>query len=347
MGGFYQWVEDPSTNPTWGGLFGGGASEAGQNILGSSGSLSSEWWGFPGGQWGPEGFSIPWYAPMPSQSDPWWNSPLGQSLYEMVFGIPYGIGGGNTQDLPAPPADVTPQLPGEETAPPVEEAAPPVEDPSLPGYSDEPGSPGMPENPIPIDVPITIPTDPTIPIGVGAGIGSGIIGGIIGSGGSGDPGTGSYPDPVTGDPTFPIEHAENARLEAKPERTGVPWFQGQGIGWLPTDPTPMPGWEDPGWTPPTDLGQPIEVPQLPPAEIPTIPSPIPGALDPTTPTTPDTPTPSIPDLSGLQVGSGGGPFAAPVDAHAGAPKNLQSLMQLPASVVQQIPRLGALLAGLR
>lgn len=342
MGGFFQWVNDPSVNPTWGDNTGSWYPESGQNILGSYGSLSDEWWGFPGGQWGPGGFSIPWYAPTPSQSDPWWDTPLGQSLYEMVFGIPYGMGGGNVQDLPAPPADVTTPLPGEE-------AAPPVEDPSLPGYSDEPGSPGMPENPIFIDVPITIPTDPTIPIGVGAGIGSGIIGGIIGSGGSGDPGTGSYPDPVTGDPTFPIEHAENARSDTRAgDGRGTPWFQTQGTGWLPTDPTPMPRWEDPGWVPPTDLGPPVEVPTLPPpTEIPTIPSPLPGTLDPTTPATPEPSSPSILDLSNLSVGGGGGPFAAPVDAHAGAPKNLTSLMQLPASVVQQIPRLGALLAGLR
>lgn len=333
MGGFYQWVEDPSTNPTWGGLFGSGASEAGQNILGSSGSLSSEWWGFPGGQWGPEGFSIPWYAPMPGQDDAWWGTDLGQSLYEMIFGIPYGMGGGNVQDLPAPPADVTPALPGEETAPPTDAVTPdpsslPEEDP---GYQTGMDFPTPEEGSSLDDIMAGI-------IAAGGAAGAGL--GATFGGGSPDPSTLPEEDPggVTSNmgaqPTDP----------AYPDPATVPWNPGEGLI--------NPGGLYTNWG----------IPQtVPPEAIPTISSGLPFALDPvpisselpgtltpgtTSGTTTSTPKPSIPDLSSSSGGSGA-PYAAPPDAHAGAPKNLTSLMQLPASVVQQIPRLGALLAGLR
>lgn len=336
MGGFFQWVTDPSVNPTWGT---GSYPESGQNILGSNSGLGPDWWGFPGGQWGPNGFEIPWNVLPPGADDPWWGTDIGQAIYEMVYGMPWGTGGqGPTVGGPTTPPGATPVPVDPNLQPPAVEDVMPIppqladpEQGEVPQYQDavqmpQPADPGAG-----IDI-------PWLPIGAG-GMGA-ALGAIIAAGGAQPPG--DYPATVDWSPTQPAGNPQDVPPVYTPD-TGVPTYEG-GTTQLPLPDAP---------------------PILPPPPIPTIPTPPPVSLDPVpvpstppttldpTPGTPGTPNPSTPDVPLPQLPTGGvgigdgAPLGMSNFPMVGAPKNLQSLFAVPpASAQGQLPSLGALLASM-
>ena len=337
MGGFStMWQQDPSINPSWGYY-----PESGSNLINGGGlqGLSSEWWGFPGGQWGPGGFSIPWDAlvaiGMPSDpNDPWWGQVDWQSILAGAMGMPWDPTVGTGE---APEGQGTP--PGTEEPPEqgTGEGGEPA--PVVPGS-------GTPEDPWRVRGTAKGPVDPTLPIAAGLGGLIPVIGGV-GAGGAPSAPIGAA-IPEGGIPTFSTEGV--AKGNAKPGGGGggvLPVWTAQGTGWLPTEPTPMPPMEIPDLPPETPL-PPVVVDPIttPPPDIPTIPSPNPVDLIPDSGTGGKPNLPQLPDMGGAGAG-GGAPFAAPPDARVGAAKTLQSLLQLPVGVVQQVPSLGALIASLR
>ena len=341
MGGFStMWQQDPSFNPTWY----GGYPSSGSNLVGGGGmqGLSPDFWNFPGGQWGPAGFEIPWYAlgaiGLPTDTnDPWWGQVDWKSIMAGIMGMPWDPAEGTGEAVEAPGLPPGAEEQPEQGTGEGGEATSPL-----------PGS-GTVEDPWRVERVSRMPIDPALPIAAGLG---GIIP-VIGGAGAGAGGTGNAVLPE-GDPLYFIEHAEElVRGDTKPgggDGRVLPVWTAQGIDWLPTEPTPMPPMEIPDLPPETPV-PPVVVDPIttPPPNIPTVPSPMPVDLIPDSGTGGTGWKPNLPQLPDMgDAGAGGGaPFAAPPDARAGAAKTLQSLLQLPAGVVQQVPSLGALIANLR